>query len=651
MKAEVADVRREEKAVSPVIATILMVAITVVLAGVLYVWANNLAAEGTDTTMSTMNVYTAQDASADTTSATDDTLLRLQMSGKDTLSWAFMKIQLSVGDTVYRCGMGAGDACTIGQQGGDNNNAWEPSEFIFLAESGTDICDDETCFVAISITYNGAAVAGNLQVIIGGAAGESSGGGSSGGGSSSGPTNVNFVVTSLDEINSGANAVIGEYGGRVLVGNTLYFDAHEGNAGRELWSHNTATGQNSLAADIRSGANSGSNPGYYGGITAVGTRLYFDADDNVDGTELWAYETTNSSAWLAADIRSGGSSNPGQYSGITAMGTRLYFDAYTDSSGRELWAHETTNGSTWQVADISSGSNNGYPGFNAGLTVVGTRLYFDATDVSNGFELWTHETANSSTWRVADIYSDSGDGVPGKYAGVTAMGTRLYFDAYTDSSGHELWAHETTDSSTWLVADIASCGGCSDWRANGYPGFYAGLTAMGTRLYFDAGESSTGTELWAHETTNSSTWLVADINSGSGNSLPGQYAGITVVGTRLYFDASGSDAELWAHETTNTSTWKVADINSGDANPGQYAGITVMGARIFFDADDGSNGRELWAHDTTNGSTWRVTDINTDGGSYPGRYTAPTVVGNRLYFEAYTPDTSYEMWMMEIVTS
>ena len=33
---------RNEEAVSPVIATILMVAITVVLAGVLYVWASSL---------------------------------------------------------------------------------------------------------------------------------------------------------------------------------------------------------------------------------------------------------------------------------------------------------------------------------------------------------------------------------------------------------------------------------------------------------------------------------------------------------------------------------------------------------------------------------------------------------------------------------
>ncbi len=77
----------EERAVSPVIATILMVAITVVLAGVLYVWANNLASEGTGTTMSTLNTYTAEDADDETGVGADDTLVKMQMTGKDELSW------------------------------------------------------------------------------------------------------------------------------------------------------------------------------------------------------------------------------------------------------------------------------------------------------------------------------------------------------------------------------------------------------------------------------------------------------------------------------------------------------------------------------------------------------------------------------------
>jgi len=157
---------KNEQAVSPVIATILMVAITVVLAGVLYVWANNLAAEGTDTTANTLNVYTAEDASADVTAGTSDNLIRLQMTGKDTLSWTFVRIQLDVEDLVFKCSVSTGDHCLITQQGGDDPNAWEPGEYVFLSESGTDIVSDVGTEVGISVTFNGNTVAGSADTNV-----------------------------------------------------------------------------------------------------------------------------------------------------------------------------------------------------------------------------------------------------------------------------------------------------------------------------------------------------------------------------------------------------------------------------------------------------------------------------------------------------
>ena len=51
---------RNEEAVSPVIATILMVAITVVLAGVLYVWASSLADDSTGGGLDTITSSTAE---------------------------------------------------------------------------------------------------------------------------------------------------------------------------------------------------------------------------------------------------------------------------------------------------------------------------------------------------------------------------------------------------------------------------------------------------------------------------------------------------------------------------------------------------------------------------------------------------------------
>ena len=158
---------KNEQAVSPVIATILMVAITVVLAGVLYVWANSLASEGTDTSASTLNTYTADDAddAANDAAGGADTLIRMQMTGKDDLAWSFVKVTLSVGDNIYTCSVTAGDDCTITQSAGSNDNAWEPGEYIFLHEGTAEICSTTGCDVGISVTNGGHTVAGDSSQV------------------------------------------------------------------------------------------------------------------------------------------------------------------------------------------------------------------------------------------------------------------------------------------------------------------------------------------------------------------------------------------------------------------------------------------------------------------------------------------------------
>jgi ELWxxDGT repeat protein len=389
----------------------------------------------------------------------------------------------------------------------------------------------------------------------------------------------NFLVTRLADIRSGSSSGTAEI---TVMGTRLYFTADDGITGRELWAHETTNHSSWQVANIfRSGTNwNGSGGVYY--LTAMGTRLYFSANDGVRyGHELWAHETTNSSTWQVAELWSNSSS--GSVGWITAMGTRLYFTADDGISGYELWAHETTNDSTWQVADINSGSggSNPYGGRNATFTVMGTRLYFRATDGITGYELWAHEATNDSTWQVADINSGSGDSNP--WLTHTPMGTRLYFRATDGITGYELWAHEATNDSTWQVADINSGAGSGVLE----------ITAMGTRLYLSADDGITGWELWAHETTNSSTWQVADINSGNSESWsnPSQF---TPMGTRFYFKASDgiTGYELWAHDTTNDSTWQVADINSG-SNSSSPSWIKAMGTRLYFRANDGIIGSEL----------------------------------------------------------
>ena len=58
-------------------------------------------------------------------------------------------------------------------------------------------------------------------------------------------------------------------------------------------------------------------------------------------------------------------------------------------------AHETTNDSTWQVADIYSGSLSGHAN---NIVVMGTRLYFEARDGFNGYELCMMEIEHEITY-------------------------------------------------------------------------------------------------------------------------------------------------------------------------------------------------------------------------------------------------------------
>ena len=112
------------------------------------------------------STYEADDAAGSATSGTTDTLLRLRLSGRDSLSWTSTNIQLSVGDTVYRCSLSGADPCQISAQDGGDGSSWEPGESIFLSENGTDICTEPACTVVISVVYDGDQLTGDSPIIV-----------------------------------------------------------------------------------------------------------------------------------------------------------------------------------------------------------------------------------------------------------------------------------------------------------------------------------------------------------------------------------------------------------------------------------------------------------------------------------------------------
>ena len=136
---------RNDEAVSPVIATILMVAITVVLAGVLYVWAANLAESNTD---GSLELYTFSGADA----PGNDGAVIMTMSGGSDLGWASIVIKASVDGaasvTVPACDSTTTENCYTTTDT-DDTAQWNVGEDVTVDTDCTG-----TCTVTIHILNN-----------------------------------------------------------------------------------------------------------------------------------------------------------------------------------------------------------------------------------------------------------------------------------------------------------------------------------------------------------------------------------------------------------------------------------------------------------------------------------------------------------------
>lgn len=467
-----------------------------------------------------------------------------------------------------------------------------------------------------------------------------------------------------------------------VAGDTLYFRANDGLKGTELWrSDGTAEGT-VMVKDIRTGAEDGLYSYAADPIVAVGSTLFFQANDGVNGFELWKSDGTAAGTVLVKDITEGLPYSSFHF--FSGVGNALYFLVGDSVIGKKLWKSDGTVAGTVLVKNINVGANSsdssefavadGAIYFAAGdgltekelwksdgtevgtvlvkdinavnidvdlgtFTAVGSALYFPADDGTHGKELWKSNGTAAGTVLLKDIHPGVGSSHPGWFRVVR---DNLYFSAESDTNGRELWKSDGTAEGTVMVKDIA-------------PGSESslpfGLGALGNTLYFQADNGTNGRELWKTNGTESGTVLVKDILSGVGSSNPGA---LSVVGKILYFQADDgvnrsrsaikiiggfvapyeNRSELWKSNGTASGTVMV----NGCRNPRE---ITVVGSSIYFQAEN-EYGAELWKSDGTSAGTMMLKNIQE--GSYGSDPTNFTPVGNVIFFRALNSTHGAELW-------
>jgi ELWxxDGT repeat protein len=397
-------------------------------------------------------------------------------------------------------------------------------------------------------------------------------------------------TTQITDINPGTDSAPGLYSGLFNALGKVWFDADDGTSGRELWVSNGTVAGTVMVADIAPGSGN-SNPAFSGGMASHEGKVWFNADDGVNGRELWVSDGTSVGTMMVADICPGVCSSNAGITGLISFDDGLWFTADDGVNGSELWTYDGTTAS--MVADINSGMGSGdsSPGESGGFAVFKERLWFDADDGLNGRELWS---ANSSGAVMLDNLATGADSsLPGKGTGLVVLGDSLVFrtqDTGNPGAGNRLQYSDGTSGGTAVLDaslyDIAPSG------SNVY--VHQGI------MWFACESVAAGEEICSTDGTPGGT-QIHDLIAGAGAEMSPE--SITVAHGWLYFTGegfNGSDAtglELWRIQLTGGTPELVWDVFTGDGNNadvGRYGGLVTVENTIFFSADNGMQGHELY---------------------------------------------------------
>ncbi|MBI4926676.1 MAG: hypothetical protein HY835_02845 [Anaerolineae bacterium] len=283
------------------------------------------------------------------------------------------------------------------------------------------------------------------------------------------------------------------------LGNKLYLTAGDGTGKKAIWvSDGTEAGTHLVAS--QAGQQAFSDPAY---LTISGGKLYFSASDPVHGNELWALDDSGE-AYLFKDLVPGIKSGTPIF--LTDINGTLYF-AGGDSDcvfGANLWRSQGSADDTQIVTDINPKGSDRV----TYLTAWNGRLAFSAGDGVHGEELWFSDGTPAGPAMILDqnTYPAGGFVKPGK------MFKNQFYFTNTDDGG-SLWRTNGTPQGTELFYPDINASLDSFSLITKY---YDGPAELNGILYFPAWDDKRGTQLWRTDGTPGGTYPVTNQNPDTG---------------------------------------------------------------------------------------------------------------------------------------
>jgi ELWxxDGT repeat protein len=364
----------------------------------------------------------------------------------------------------------------------------------------------------------------------------------------------------------------------------LYFTVNDGKNGNELFVSDGTGSGTQLLVDLNPGEDDYGNKqsSYASNLTEFKDKLYFTANDGKNGNELFVSDGTGSGTQLLVDLRPGeddyGNKQSSYASNLTEFKDKLYFTANDDKNGNELFVSDGTASGTQLLVDLRPGEDNygnKYGSYASNLVEFQDKLYFTANDDKNGNELFVSDGTASGTQLLVDLRPGE-DNYGSKYgsygSNLVEFQDKLYFTANDGEHGNELFVSDGTASGTQLLVDLRPG---EDNYGNKYGSYVSNLVEFQDKLYFTANDGEHGNELFVSDGTGSGTQLVADIYPGSNNygSTAGSYASdLAVLGDELFFAANNGETGTELFKLTFDGSNEPKLVITGTDNPDNLSG-------------------------------------------------------------------------------
>ena len=442
-------------------------------------------------------------------------------------------------------------------------------------------------------------------------------------------TNSGDSMSSLCD-HSEWNEISGEY----------MFSATDGLNGCELWILQQDNVP-SMLMDIHSNGDSvpGRELGIHSVVTERGPRFFFDADDGINGRELWVSDGTSIGTTMLGDMETGDAID--WTSKITTWMDGAVFTTHGSQGHRMWWTNGSVTTSIWQAPWFSSVVSSDLVNQSTSLSSFGQGLlqgdehglWFAAKDAQAGLEMVFLSTTGSLHIYDLQPFGDSspsqGLSMDDGFVVAASDGTGRQLAKLDHDGGFQWLTSITREGTTTPISVIAPAFGIqqlgdmlvfdavhrgADATLFGYsitsgmlqelsisilaPGHSNEVVSDGVTIWFDCVLSNTGMELCQTDGTVQGTKLTIDLLPGISSSQPRTMAYVDSV---LYVLAQGLDDSgtnsghaLWAIEGNTASL--VLDVWTGIGNnsdAGTYGGLTITSNHLLFIADNGQHGHEL----------------------------------------------------------